>query len=86
MTEMIGSSDHRDDPMYREIARIFGNPEMEGVARFFLLLPLGSVEDVLAFLRTVPAGTAWEALAGLAIAYRAAHPVVIADPDDPDHE
>jgi len=86
MTEMIDSSNYRDDPIYREIARIFGNLETEGATRFFLLLPLVSEEDALAFLRTVPAGTAWEALAGLAIAYRAAHPVVIADSDDPDHE
>jgi len=84
MTTPSDSADYREHPVYRELSRIFGNLDERGETRFFLLLPLVSQDDTLAFLRTVPAGTPWEKLLDLAIAYRDQHPVVITDSDDPE--
>jgi hypothetical protein len=62
-------------PVVREFHRIFGDPTTPtDEPRPFLMLPLQGDEDALAFLRTVPTGTPWEALLDLAVAYRAAHP------------
>jgi hypothetical protein len=68
----------------RELHRIFGDPTTlaEG-PRTFLMLPLQGDEDALAFLQTVPTGTPWSALADLAVAYRAAHPVPAESYDSP---
>lgn len=82
---MTDTSDYRHHPVYREIVRIFGDPEVGEGQKFFLLLPLVDEDDLLGFLRGVPAGTAWEALAGLAAAYRAEHPIVVDDPNSPGH-
>lgn len=85
MTDSAASSDYRDDPIYREISRIFGDPDgRQEKLKFFVLLPLVNDADFLTFLRTIPAGTPWEKLVDLAIAYRAEHPVVPDDSDNPD--
>ncbi|MGH7648801.1 MAG: hypothetical protein ACREND_11835 [Gemmatimonadaceae bacterium] len=86
MTDTNDYLDYHDVPIYRELSRIFGDPETEGATKFFLLLPLVSEKDALAFFRTVPAGTPWEALEGLLTAYRAANPVRDSDSDDSDDE
>lgn len=84
MTDTNDNPDYHDGPIYRELSRIFGDLETEGATKFFLLLPLVSEKDALAFFRTVPAGTPWEALEGLVTAYRRANPA--RDSDDSDDE
>jgi hypothetical protein len=62
-------------PIVRELQRIFGDQSEFGMEQQpLLMLPLQGDEVIAAFLRTVPTGTSWEALEGLAVAYRAAHP------------
>ena len=63
-------------PVLQELIRIFGDLDtLSKEPRPFLMLPLQGDNDALAFLRTVPAGTPWEQLVDLAVAYRARHPV-----------
>jgi hypothetical protein len=58
--------------VFQELVRIFGMDP--ALPRTPVLLPLVSHADSLAFLRTVPAGTAFEQLLPMAHAWRAAHP------------
>jgi hypothetical protein len=84
MTDASDAPDFHDDPMYRELTRIFGDLELEGSTKLFFLLPLVSEDDALAFLRTVPSGTPWADLASLAADYRATHPSPGIDPSGSD--
>lgn len=73
------------DPVYRELVRIFGDaPKVAEGAKQFTILPLVSAQDAVEFFRTVPAGTSFEELSRLAIAYRASHPTDASDRDDDD--
>ena len=56
----------------RELERIFGDAP-SSAPQAFLMLPLQGDAEFLAFLRTVPTGTACEHLVGLAEAYQASH-------------
>ena len=69
-----------DDELGRELERVFGDGS--GLPGNFMLLPLVSSADALAFFRTVPAGTPFDQLPGLASAYRAAHPVRPSNAED----
>jgi hypothetical protein len=76
MTDAAISGDFRDDPIYRELARIFGDLEN---ASFDLVLPLFDEDDAVAFFRTVPAGTAPDDIPARAEEWRRQHPSA---PDD----
>lgn len=86
MTRPTDSADYHDHPVYRELSRIFGDLEKTGETKFFLLLPLVTEDEFVAFLQTVPAGTPWQRLSELASAYRAEHPIVPDDSESPDSE
>ena len=67
--------DPEEESILRELERLReGARARGGTDEFFTLLPLGSDEEVLAFLRTVPTGTLVEELPPLAAAWRAAQP------------
>lgn len=60
-------------PVFVELHRLFGTYP-SGFDAGFLLLPLITEADGLAFLRGLPVGTRWEDLPSLASAWREAHP------------
>jgi hypothetical protein len=77
--------DSEDEPIVRELERLReGARARGGTDEFFMLLPLVTEADALAFLRTVPTGTLVEELPPMARAWRAAHPAPRPRPED-DH-
>jgi len=63
-----------DDPMLRELNRIFGDVNSDHVRGSFVSLPLFDEQEALTFLRTVPAGATLETIERMADSYRGANP------------
>lgn len=72
-----------EHPIFQQLGRIFGDQPPTGeTSKVFAILPLVSEEEALAFLQTVPTGVSVAELVELALAYRNAHPIAIADASD----
>jgi hypothetical protein len=71
-------------PVFLEVTRSFGSEPPASAGRELVLLPLVGEAEVLAFLRTVPAGSDVRKLPTLAAAYGEAHlgPRKVADSED----
>ena len=61
------------DPILVELRRIAGDRNAEQLRDFFMILPLTSEVDALAFLRTVPEGATPSEMQRMVVAYRAEH-------------
>jgi len=71
-----------EHPIFQQLRRIFGDQPTGETSKVFAILPLVSEQEALAFLQTVPTGVSVAELVELALAYRNAHPIAIADASD----
>ena len=76
MTASEGGPSEGENAQARELLRIVGDQfhDHPGPYKYFVVHPVFSRPDVLDFLRSVPTGTPFADLAGLAAAYVTAHP------------